>query len=81
MGKTIQSISIMAYLRETNKIGSQKPHLMIAPSQIDDIKLDERIQFKNWAPLFTVVNLIPTVDVRYDILKKEMKLWGSAAAN
>lgn len=70
MGKTIQAIAIMAYLRETKKIGSQKPHLVIAPKSTISNWMKE---FKKWAPFFTVVNLIPTVDVRYDILKKEMK--------
>lgn len=70
MGKTIQSIAIMAYLRETKKINSLKPHLVIAPKSTISNWVKE---FKKWAPFFKVVNLIPTIDFRYDILKNEMK--------
>ena len=78
MGKTIQSIAIMAYLRETKKVDSNKPHLVIAPKSTISNWMKE---FKKWAPFFTVVNLIhphrygysPTLEYRYDILKNQMK--------
>ena len=30
-------------------------------------------EFKTWAPFFRVVNLVPTIDVREDILRNKMK--------
>ena len=55
MGKTIQAIAILAYLRET--VGNRdKPHLIIAPKSTIPNWMKE---FKLWAPFFKVVNLIP----------------------
>ena len=69
MGKTIQSISILAYMWETMKIRNE-PHLIVGPKSTISNWMNE---FKTWAPFFRVVNLVPTIDVREDILRNKMK--------
>lgn len=69
MGKTIQSISILAYIWETLKIKNE-PHLIVGPKSTISNWLKE---FKVWAPFFRVVNLIPTKEFREDILRNKMK--------
>jgi SWI/SNF-related matrix-associated actin-dependent regulator of chromatin subfamily A member 5 len=69
MGKTIQSISILAYLWETVKIRNE-PHLIVGPKSTISNWMRE---FKTWAPFFRVVNLIPTKEHREDILLNKMK--------
>ena len=59
MGKTIQAISILAYMKETLKV--KAPHLIIAPKSTISNWMKE---FKKWAPFFRVVNLIPTIEFR-----------------
>lgn len=54
MGKTIQAIAILAYLRET--VGNTKPHLIVAPKSTIGNWMRE---FALWAPFFRVVNLNP----------------------
>ena len=71
MGKTIQTIAIIAYLRETKNINSSKPHLIVAPKSTISNWMKE---FKKWAPFFNVVNLIPTKEYRYEIMTKQMIL-------
>lgn len=66
MGKTIQAISILAYLRETLKL-KNVPHLVVGPKSTMTNWMRE---FKKWAPFFTVVNLNPVKDVREEILSK-----------
>ena len=68
MGKTIQAISILAYMHETIKI--KQPHLIIAPKSTISNWMRE---FKVWAPFFRVVNLIPTAEFRDDILREKMQ--------
>jgi SWI/SNF-related matrix-associated actin-dependent regulator of chromatin subfamily A member 5 len=68
MGKTIQAISILAYLKETVKI--KKPHLIIAPKSTISNWMKE---FKTWAPFFKVVNLIPTAEHRDEIIRNQMQ--------
>ena len=67
MGKTIQAISFLAYLRENMKI--KEPHIIIAPKSTIPNWMNE---FEKWAPFFRVVNLIPTKEFRDKILKKDM---------
>ena len=58
MGKTIQSIAMLAYLRESFDLNSKKtPHLIVAPKSTISNWMKE---FAKWAPFFKVVNLIPT---------------------
>ena len=60
MGKTIQSISILAYLYETIKIRNV-PHLIVVPkSAISNWKRE----LEKWVPFFRVVNLVSTKDER-----------------
>lgn len=70
MGKTIQSIAMFAYLYETLKIRGDKPHLVVAPKSTISNWMKE---FKKWAPFFRVVNLIPTMEFRENILQNQMK--------
>lgn len=67
MGKTIQAISILAFMRETLKV--KQPHLIVAPKSTISNWVNE---FKKWAPFFKVVNLIPTIEFREHILTQEM---------
>ena len=46
------------------------PHLIIAPKSTISNWMKE---FKIWAPHLRVVNLIPTLEFRNDILKNQMK--------
>ena len=64
MGKTIQTIAIFAYVYETVRERSQ-PHLVVAPKSTISNWLKE---FAIWAPFFRVVNLIPTMEHRTEIL-------------
>ena len=68
MGKTIQAISILAYMHETCKV--KQPHLIVGPKSTISNWMKE---FKTWAPFLRVVNLIPTLEFRADILKNQMK--------
>ena len=69
MGKTIQTIAILAYIYETVQARSQ-PHLIVAPKSTISNWLRE---FALWAPFFRVVNLIPTAEHRDEILRKQMQ--------
>jgi len=68
MGKTIQALSILAYVRENTRV--TKPHLIIAPKSTISNWMKE---FKLWAPFFRLVNLIPTKAEREDIIANQMK--------
>jgi len=68
MGKTIQAISILAYMKESHRI--KQPHLIIAPKSTISNWMRE---FKTWAPFFRVVNLIPTAEYRDVILREQMQ--------
>ena len=68
MGKTIQSISMLAFLHESLRISG--PFLIVAPKSTISNWMKE---FKTWAPFFKVVNLIPTKEHRTRILKEEMQ--------
>jgi SWI/SNF-related matrix-associated actin-dependent regulator of chromatin subfamily A member 5 len=58
---------MLAYLYEYKKV--KGVHLIIAPkSTISNWMLE----FSRWAPFFRVVNLIPTMEHRDDILKNKM---------
>ena len=70
MGKTIQAISILAYLKESLGL-TKKVHLIVAPKSTIPNWMKE---FKKWAPFFRVVHLQPTKDERDDILKNKMKV-------
>jgi SWI/SNF-related matrix-associated actin-dependent regulator of chromatin subfamily A member 5 len=48
----------------------KQPHLIIAPKSTISNWMKE---FKTWAPHLRVVNLIPTLEFRDDILKNQMK--------
>ena len=69
MGKTIQSISILAYIHETIKVRNE-PFLIVGPKSTISNWMRE---FEKWAPFFRVVNLVPTKDEREDILRNKMK--------
>ena len=69
MGKTVQAISMMAYIYESIGIRN-KPHLVVAPKSTISNWMKE---FAKWAPFFRVVNLIPRMEVRADILKNQMQ--------
>ena len=67
LGKTIQSIAMLAYLHEFEEI--EGPHLVIAPKSTISNWMKE---FKLWTPFFKVVNLIPTMEVRDQIIENEL---------
>ena len=67
LGKTIQAISFICYLWETKKV--RQPHLIIVPKSTVSNWMKE---FRNWAPSMRVVNLIPTKDLRQEILAEQM---------
>ena len=46
------------------------PHLVIAPKSTISNWMNE---FKKWAPFMRIVNLIPTMEMRDDIIKNQMK--------
>ena len=69
MGKTIQAISFIAYLYESCGI-RKSPHLIVAPKSTIANWMKE---FKIWLPQFRVVNLIPTLEHRDEIISKQMK--------
>ena len=69
LGKTIQAISLLAYLRE-NSLVKNEPHLIIAPKSTISNWMRE---FDRWTPHLTVVNLIPTMEHRQEILNTKMK--------
>jgi SWI/SNF-related matrix-associated actin-dependent regulator of chromatin subfamily A member 5 len=59
LGKTIQTISIIAFIREYKKV--KGPHIIIAPK----ITLGNWInEFNKWLPSCNVVKLIATKDER-----------------
>ena len=68
MGKTIEAISILAYVRETLNVN--EPHLIIAPKSTISNWMKE---FKVWAPWFRVVNLVPTMEHRDEIFRNQME--------
>ena len=69
MGKTIQAIAMFAYVYETVQARSL-PHLIVAPKSTISNWMRE---FAKWAPHFRVVNLIPTMEHRSEILSKQMR--------
>ena len=68
MGKTVQAVSFLAYLHQYH--GIREPHLIVAPKSTIPNWMNE---LKEWTPFFRVVNLIPTKDVRDDILENQMQ--------
>lgn len=64
LGKTIQAITILVWLYEYKNI--KGPHLVIAPKSTISNWMNE---FKKWAPFMRIVNLIPTMEMRDDIIK------------
>lgn len=68
LGKTIMAISIICYIQENKKC--KDPHLIIAPKSTISNWMKE---FGRWAPHLTVVNLIPTMDVRNEIIQTQMQ--------
>ena len=68
MGKTIQAINFLAYLHQYH--GVREPHLIVAPKSTIPNWVRE---FEVWTPFFRVVNLIPTKDLRDEILSKQMR--------
>eukprot|EP00347_Sterkiella_histriomuscorum_P020084 403339166 len=68
LGKTIQAISMMVYLYQYKKV--QGPHLIITPKSTISNWMKE---FEKWAPFLKVVNLIPTMEHRKEILKEQMQ--------
>ena len=65
LGKTLQSITILAYLQEKRNI--RGPHLIIVPKSTVSNWMKE---FREWAPHFKVVNLIPTAEYRDQIMQE-----------
>jgi len=55
-------------MRETLNI--RQPNLIIAPKSTISNWMRE---FKTWAPFFRVVNLIPTMEFRDDIIRNQMQ--------
>jgi SNF2 family DNA or RNA helicase len=68
MGKTIQTIAIMAYIYE--KGDRNLPHLIIAPKSTIPNWMRE---FKKWAPFFEVIQLRPSEEFRYEAYKEMRK--------
>jgi SWI/SNF-related matrix-associated actin-dependent regulator of chromatin subfamily A member 5 len=60
---------MLAYLHETVQVRSQ-PHLVVGPKSTISNWMGE---FKKWAPFFRVVNLVPTMEHREEILRNKMK--------
>ncbi len=65
LGKTIQTISILAYMFEYKKI--KGPHLVVAPKSTISNWIKE---FSKWTPFFRVVHLNPKMEFREEIIKK-----------
>mmetsp|Transcript_46840 Transcript_46840/g.62010 ORF Transcript_46840/g.62010 Transcript_46840/m.62010 type:complete len:104 (+) Transcript_46840:309-620(+) len=68
LGKTVQTIAFICYLWETKQM-RDRPHLVIAPKSTISNWMKE---FRNWAPELRVVNLVPTADLREEILRDKM---------
>lgn len=65
LGKTIQTIALIAFMKEVKKI--KGPYLIIAPkSTLGNWDLE----FKRWMPCCNVVKLIATKEERVEILEK-----------
>jgi len=59
---------MLVYLYEFKRV--KGPHLIVSPKSTIPNWMKE---FKKWAPFMRVVNLIPTMDVRDDIINNLMK--------
>lgn len=67
LGKTIQTIALLGYLRQFKKVNG--PHLIIAPK----ITLSNwQNEFRKWLPGTRVVKLIATKEEREEILNEEI---------
>lgn len=77
LGKTIQTISLIAFLRESK--GLLRPYLIVAPKSTLGNWIKEfrcaKINFINrkWLPTCSVVKLIAAQDEREEILKNYIK--------
>ena len=65
LGKTIQTISLLAFLKEYKKING--PHLIIAPKSTLGNWMKE---LKTWLPCCKVVKLIAIREEREEIIQK-----------
>ena len=68
LGKTVQTISLVAFLREFKQINGV--HLIIMPKSVVGNWMAE---FKKWLPNVKVVNLIARKEQREEILKNEIE--------
>ena len=67
LGKTLQTISVLAYLRETRKITG--PHLVIVPKSTVSNWMRE---FTRWCPSIRSVRLLGDKAERARVIKEEM---------
>lgn len=68
MGKTIQTIAFLGFLREFKKINNY--FLIIVPKTVIP---NWKLEFKKWLPQCRVLNLIATKEEREDILKNQLQ--------
>jgi SWI/SNF-related matrix-associated actin-dependent regulator of chromatin subfamily A member 5 len=69
LGKTLQSISILAYLLEFKKVSG--PHLIMVPKSTLSNWCNE---FARWCPSFRVLRFHGSKDERQEIIDKHLKL-------
>lgn len=68
MGKTIQTISFLAFLREFKKVN--RYFMVVVPKAVIP---NWKNEFKKWCPEIKVINLIATKLEREDILKHQLQ--------
>lgn len=68
LGKTIQTISLLSFLREFKEINGY--HLIIMPKSVVGNWMSE---FRKWCPQIRVINLIPKKEFREEIIKNQMQ--------
>ena len=67
MGKTIQTISFLAFLREFKKVN--RYFMVVVPKAVIP---NWKNEFKKWCPDIKVLNLIATKAEREDLLKNQL---------
>ena len=68
VGKTLQTISLLAYLRESR--GVKGPHLCVVPKSVVGNWIRE---FKKWCPSIRAVRMLGTKEERKRVVKEELK--------
>ena len=69
MGKTLQTISLLAYLRESR--GVKGPHLVIVPKSVVGNWIRE---LKKWCPVIRSVRMLGNKEERKRVVKEELPL-------